>query len=445
MNLTSRPLVIDRHQIARRAALAAAVIFVATSCGTTASSPESNAHLTKGWNSGLTDTEVRVGFAYFAGGKGKATDEPTGASDPAVAQTLAVIDHINAQGGAAGRTMVPVWHRYQFDAASADAEGQALCTDFTQDREVFVSGTADSSLMQECFAAQGVPQVVDAVTAAGATFDRDPYLVSTPVLSLTRLMRSQVEVLAAHDFFQPDAKIGFFAFDSPEFVDAEEQGLKPALSAHGLSVAEEFLLSRPETPADVAETLAQVASAGLKFRDAGIDHVIFLGGSPQFMIDAEKQGYRPRYAISTWDYPSDLRANGVPEEQLHNAAGIGYSPAKDIADYKTQAHPPGRQQCLAIMSAHDLHPKSGVDEAGMLSICDQVFLIKDALESAEKPVNGDTFMKAVYQLGDGFTPASTWQVDYSEESRDGVAAVRYLEYGTECQCFRYAGDPVDAE
>ncbi|NEE04366.1 ABC transporter substrate-binding protein [Phytoactinopolyspora halotolerans] len=428
------------------AALAGTVVLVAAACGTTTSStPEATGDPVDAWTSGITDSEVRIGFEYFGEGNGRATDEPDLASNPTAAYVEALVAHINDDGGIGGREIVPVWHRIQRDATSADVEEQALCTDFTQDRPVFLAAAGDTDITRRCFAAEGVPHVVTTASAPASTFDDDSYLVSAPTLNLTRLMRTQVEVLAGHGFFQPDATIGFFSFDAPEYVDARDHGLEPALEEAGLTIAEEALITRPEKPEDVADTLAQVAGAVLKFRDAGVDHVIFLGGSPQFMIDAQKQGYRPRYAISSWDYPASLHESGVPVEQLSGAAGAGYSPARDVADREAAMQPPARQECLDILAAQNLHPETAADEADMLSRCDQLFLIKAALEAAEEPASGHAFMEGISGLGDSFSSASTWDTRYDEAHRDGVASVMYLEFADACECFRYAGDAISVE
>lgn len=431
-----------------RVAVIAAAASLAAACGTTAdapSAPKRDDGLAKGWTNGITDTEVRIGLVHIGEGKGNVTDEPD-PSESYVAQLRAVIDDVNANGGVGGRKIVPVWHRTQADAASGDAEAQSLCSDFTQDRPVFISGYARDDLAQQCFAAKGVPQVdPEADEIAQSNFDNDPYLVTTPILNTTRLMRVQVDSLIANDFFQPNAKIGFFVTDTQGNLEAGEKGLKPALAKHRLSVAEEFRMSNLETQEDVAKLLAQVDNAVLKFRDTGITHVIFLGASPAFMLSAEKQNYRPHYAISTWDWPVSLPDNGVVPAQLLNAAGIGYFPAKDVVDYKTAGDSPVRQHCLDVMAKKDIRPESGSDEAQLLYYCDQIYLIKQALEAAAKPVTGDTFMQAIHQLGKSFKPASTWRAIYSKDRRDGVAVVRYLKFTSDCSCFRYEGGDINVE
>lgn len=443
---TPRPL---RRSVGRAAAALATIGLVATACSTTASprssgsavsgSPAATGSLTKNWTQGITANQVRIGFSYNAFGPGNATAAPGHSTNPAVTGVTALVDYLNANGGIAGRQIVPVWHRYQLDSSTPDTEDQALCTDFTQDRPVFISTAGNTKLTEQCFADAGIPQVVIAADASQSTFDDDPYLVSTPQLNLTRTVDAEVQVLSSRGTLTPRAKIGLLAFDSPENNAAVQDGLKPALDEHGMSLAKEVYITKPTTPSEVADTLAQVSNSVLKFRSAGVDWVIFLGASPQFMIDAEKQQYRPNYVLSTWDYPADLVSNGVPKAQLAQIVGIGWSPLIDVS-HQTGAAAPGQVKCLDIMSGQHVTAKSADDQATLVRICDQLFLIKQAMESAAKPISGDTVTTALEQLGTTFQPASTWQVDYREGQRDGVSAVRYLHYVSGCACFEYDGN-----
>lgn len=429
-----------------------ATVLTLAACGTTtntgADEPTAtdDDRLDAGWAEGVTDAEVRIGMDYLATGSGSATDEPDPAEHPKTLIYQAVVDDINEAGGAGGRELVLVWHRFQADAASPDTEWQAECSDFTTDRPVFIVGNGGHQIVRDCFGTKGVPQVDAQLGIVGeTTFAADPYLVSVPGLAATRLLRTQVQVLHDQGFFQPGATIGFVMYDTPGYAEAEHEGLRPALAEYGLELAETVKVTKPEGADGVADTIAQIDGAVLKFRDKGVDHVLFLGPAPQFMVSAEQQKYRPRYGVaSDVVWAATLADSGVVPAQLRNVAGVGWAPAKDVADYKAALDSPAHTACLDVLAARDIIPKTGEDEAAALDICDQLYLIKAALDAAAEPLTGDSFMAAVDQLGDAFEPAATWAAEYGPQRHDGAAAVRYFAWDQGCECFAYQSDTVPA-
>lgn len=425
----------------------ATVALVAAACGTTAktttATPVSNG-LHKGWTAGITATEIKIGVTFLGTGNGNATDLPDPKVNTYAPQYQAFVDDINASGGVAGRKLVLVWHRYQADSASPDSENQAECSDFTQDRPVFIATDAADSILRQCFGSLGIPQVASQLgVVPQSVYDSDPYLVSTPNLTSTRLAQTEVEALVANNFFSANAKLGVLTFDSPADTEAIDKGLTPALAKHGLTATETLQISIPKKQSDISKILAQIDSAVLKFRDKGIDHVIFLDGpSPAFMIAAEKQQYRPHYAVSTNDWPAYLTDNGVAEAQLRNVVAVGWAPAQDVTDYKDALTSPARHHCLDVLAKRDIAPKSQDDEAEMLFYCDQFRLIKLVLDTAAAPLNGDTFMRAMDDIGTSFQPASSWSAKYAADHRYGAASVRYIRWDGGCSCFAYVGDEI---
>ncbi|MGW1616744.1 hypothetical protein ACWCQZ_46630 [Streptomyces sp. NPDC002285] len=392
----------------------------------------------------MTDDEIKVGLTFGGSGKGKANDLPDPKVDVTAPMYEAIIDDINARGGAGGRKIVPVWHRIQVDAPSQDAEYQSQCGDFTQDREIFISASSDHDLTLACFGAEGIPQVLTDLSHVlhQATFDNSPYLTTVPELTAERTARAQLDALVEHGVLTPDTKVGFLGFDRPEVAEGLKKGLEPALERHRAELTDTALITASTDLKDVTKALEQVKSAVLKFKSKGVDLVIAQGPTPAFMTTAEKQKYRPYYAIASPEWATYLPQNGVAEAQLRNVVGVGWVPAQDVADYKPALRSSTRQQCLNVAEEHDVELPDAATEAMMLRYCDQFHLIKQVLDTAAKPLTGDSFMQSLHKIGDTFRPASTWSAHYSGTRRDGASSVRYFAYSGDCRCFAYSGKKI---
>jgi hypothetical protein len=216
-----------------------------------------------------------------------------------------------------------------------------------------------------------------------------------------------------------------------------DRAIEAALARHGLKLTSHVSVPPVYTISDAAAQQPYDNNAVVRFRTAGVTHVLFNSAIPQWFLNAaDSQHYRPRYGFSTNDSPYVLvqQPGGPPQEQLQNSVGVGWNPGLD--GIRAPLSPAGRQ-CLDLMKAKGV--TSGTPSP--LVMCDQVSLLVKAATTS-RSVGGASLMSGIDRLGQ-FTPASGFRDSYGPRwLRDGAAAAAPFAYDTACNCFRYTSAPT---
>ena len=403
---------------------------------------------------GISDTTIEVGIPFAdtaaynttasaLGGTGGfyETDDPKGIQN-------AVIDYMNSTGGIAGRKVVPVWFEVKVQNAVTEEgrtqDAQAACAAFTEDRQVFAivgSGQWTEDNIIEC-AARTKTLYIDQRVAAGTGVwvsekrfreVADYYYTLTGMLA-DRRERAMAEGLNRQGFFRPDTKVGLLTSDSPSVRDGVDRSMKPYLQAHGIPFDEAVY-------PDVIESPWQTYV--LRFRDAGVTHVIFSAAGSEgmpgllFMRAAEDQLWRPQYGISSLPAPW-LTAN-APKEQLRNAKGIGWIPG--LLTEPTTAVSPNDATCRQIMK------KGGYPEDLLIgaAFCDFFFFLRAGLERASA-LTPAGFASAVAGLGTSWQSVRTFGglTRFGPERHDASEMIRNFAWNETLGRFDYTSDPYSA-
>jgi hypothetical protein len=378
-----------------------------------------------------------------------------------------LIDDLNAHGGIAGRKIVPVFHAV--DATSndtADARGEAICADFTQDHHVFVAFTgSEPAAMLTCLMKAGVVVVQDDLSLADSqTFTDNPYYVMVSELSIDRLARTEVSALSAQDYFSgwdpalgaarpTKGKVGVITWDLPAFVRTTKNVLVPALAKAGYppDAADTVYIAPPQRTSDEGAAAAAVSNAVLKFRSDGVDHVIVFDSSALltlfFLENAQSQHYFPRYGVSSQNGPQALLDSGaVQKEQLRGSVGIGFVPVIDITPSEDPDSGPlandSRRRCIKLMTDHGQKFSDANAEAVALTLCNVWWFTRDVFNHAGGALNRAGFLKAVSALGTSFESGLTFGTRFSDTQHDGASMVRYYGYDEACGCMHYRGGNI---
>jgi hypothetical protein len=188
-----------------------------------------------------------------------------------------------------------------------------------------------------------------------------------------------------------------------------------------------------------------MAGAVLELVQRGVDHVTFLTttGFPPglFMLQATKQGYRPRYGLSTQDAVAVVKQDlPDPRGQLHQSLIVGWFPEADVSDYEAVANSqPAQSRCLRVLASQGLRP-TDANSTGLLDFdCDAVWYLEAAMTRGGG-ITASALMAGVTALGSSYQPAATFAVDTSRR-RDGVARVRLAGFIDACTCLRYISPP----
>jgi hypothetical protein len=349
------------------------------------------------------------------------------------AQTIA--SYINSHGGLLGHPLKLVY--YDYSAGSSDGvNAQAACAAFTEDNHALaamgVAGMADA--FHACAAKRGMLVLSDGDLKSSSFLRKYPTSLLISDMALDRKYRGEVLALKANGFFPPGAKVGILSLDEANDIEAVQRGMKPALASIGVKDPLEIRVST-----DAQQQTTQISSAVLRFRSAGVTHIVFARPSAYlFAQDAQAQSYFPKMGVDSRQSPALLMQGSTPQQQLVNTVGIGYQPVQDV----DAAHDPGP------VSAYESLCKKLYDAAGQgwgtnrlamgtaLYICDELFFVRDAFARSTS-LTTQSFLAGVASLGSSYQSPLTFSTRFSASQHDGAMSYRYLRYSTGCSCFAY--------
>jgi ABC-type branched-subunit amino acid transport system substrate-binding protein len=367
------------------------------------------------------------------------------------AQARAVMRWVNENGGIAGHPLRVRLLTYDPSGGSGFAAAfSPVCAAAAAGAKplAVLAPLEDAKVQTECLASRGLLLVGDG-PAAG---DADVYqqagnsLFAPGSMSLDRIAREEAQTLKDRGFLTRGSRVGIVRIEGSAFSRVSKSTLRPAIEAAGGRVAAEAVVPHPYAVTDVPAVLAAVRAAVLQLRTAVVDRVVMLDAdgivAPLFMRVAERQAYRPRYALNSTMSPATLVAQ-APLEQLAGAVGVGYSPELDVAkaDIPDSAD---RALCSSIYkdASVDLGGDGVVGRYAAAALCGQLLTVRAALAGVDNPTPSRL---ATELAGLGPAPgilALASRLDAAHH--DGAAVVRPLGFDESCNCMRYAGDARDA-
>jgi ABC-type branched-subunit amino acid transport system substrate-binding protein len=414
---------------------------------------------------GVTASSIFVGIPYKE--NGDAANKALGAgaitTGDEKADAQAVIDDINARGGVAGRKLVPVFHAY--DAQSTDTyadQDQAACADFTQDHHVFaVAGLGDTDTFFNCMNNAG-SMIIDSgpiIYPDLATFARYPYYFELSTLSQERMMADEVNALQRQRYFsgwdfnlaQPGpgkAKLGVLSVDTPQWNRPLQHVLLPALAAAGYAVnpADVVRVHDPASTAEDGQTVTDVQSAVLKFRQDNVSHVVILDANGSVMLlfagAARGQSYYPRLGVNSATGMQALYDAGVVQsKQLSGAVGLGWLPTIDLSAQAGDRYAnSSTKHCLQVIEKRTGQTFTSTNAAGAaLSYCDRLYLLADAVNAAGSVIDRDTVRATIQAMGSRFVPAGAPSAFFSPSRHDAIETGFDMKWDSVCACTKYAG------
>jgi hypothetical protein len=389
---------------------------------------------------GVTDKEVKVGFVLLQTEKLQKTlgfTLPPEGDREAQIQELA--DEVNATGGIAGRKMVPVIRPFEA-LTDSQATEEKLCKAFTQDDQVFavVLQGQFQSTVRSCYAqAQTLMLDTTAFPLDQESFEEyAPYLWQPSYPEYGQLNGAMVRDLADGGFFD-DAELGVVGIDNEQNRRVFDEQIAPALDDVGVD------------PVDVRWIDASNSStlqtgqdqAVLAFKDDDVDRLLVVGGSrlASFMMaTAQKQQWFPRFALSTWDSP-DFGIRNYPDS-MKGAAGVSVMPGFDVADDQYE-FPAGEaeEQCLEVLGRTGDSFPTRANARNQLMWCDAAFLLRDAFEGSDGPVNAEAFQEGVADLGEDYDSAAVYESAFVDAGFTGSIGFRRMLYEESCNCMVLEG------
>lgn len=419
---------------------AAAAATPATTAAPAADTNTKSVIPTTGDAPGVTDASVKIGFIGVVA-RGGSSVASTVAGDEQK-QVQAIVDWANANGGVAGRKIVPVYKEMNV-SGNTFQQAPVICASLTEDEKVFAVVLLGHPILsdRECYAKKKT-LILD-----GANFpflqkvfnDLSPYFLNIANPSLDRSTPAMVREAKARGYFD-NAKVGIFTFNTPESKAYIDTSIVPELAKIGV------------TPTDIAYSgndspltfFRDAATAVGKFQAKGIDHVIMLGSGglgPVFALAAEAQQFFPRYLLNSNETPRFLadipKGPGTQPLQpgtLKGAISIGFTPYQDTEDIQHPFPEPNSPEatCVAAYRDKGVFFTSRNNARYALSYCDAVFFLQAAGKGLEKNFTVQSVVASAENLGSNLKSASAYKVNFSKAQHDAGAGYRVYKFDPGC-------------
>jgi hypothetical protein len=346
-----------------------------------------------------------------------------------------IVAWVNAHGGLGGKKVQVVFHGTNPLSGSFPSQAEAACTFFAEDAKVAaVISTAilpDDS-MPACFARKNTPLVWSyQYLLPRGTFEKYPNTLYMPHNIGSDRMGFYAGALKSSGFFEPGAKYGIVRYDTAVHKEFADRVIRAGMAKLGLKVTDEAALTKPQSAGDAGATANQAAGAMVRFKNSGIDHILWVpsGGAIPLVWapTADTQKYFPRSAFTSLDIPNFVDDN-MSADQLKRAIVIGWMPPNDT--YGKYLPKPKQY--------NDCKQASGVPDnmSGGAQLCDGLFFLKAAFDKT--PQYGVAGLrKAVESLGTGY--ASPWTIStlLKPGRHDGATSYRLMQFNPACTCFNY--------
>jgi hypothetical protein len=363
----------------------------------------------------------------------------------------ALVASLNQNGGLVGRKVAVDY--YTFDSTSSDynTQANAACAHFTQDNPVPV--VLDLALgnafgMAACLAKDGVADF--GLGTSDTVGDNAVGLYAAPdSMTSSRRYPAVITGLNTTGYLTSRNKIGVLLENCPYLQRAYEQTVLPQISRLGLTLVDTEDIDCTTGFSSAGPASAAIQSAVLRFRSHGVDRLLMVSDFEQVTLllmanDAESQGWRPGYMLSSTAQTEVMRPN-IASGQWPQLHGIGWSPGLDIDD-PHQPLPPADQRCI------DLIKNGGVTVSGWQNIyvatteCSDILFLGASLQGSAGNAHGSALMAAVDALGSSFVAPGIVEgrTFFGPSRRDGPAAVAPFAYVAACNCMNYTGGAFTA-
>jgi hypothetical protein len=381
-------------------------------------------------------------------------------SSPTLAETTrALYAHIayyvNANGGLAGCPIQFVYYNFQFsDRAGESDNSQNECTAFTEDNHVFaeLNQSNENSTLISCLARKHT-----VIVYGGGLQSRPipsdytryaPYLYQLAYVNPYRLGPT-VDMLNRAHFFGANpasAKVGILLADDGTGTNRHlvEALWKPALAKLGIKNPMVFDFFQCQSVYGCATTTSDFSAAVLRFRQAGVDHVLFTpdGGDAVFFFFqvAHSQKYYPRYGLTSASGPGLF--NTEPKDEQGRAMAVSWSADDLFPNFAAiLAGAPmnsTKARCQAMLkqfypSFYQLY----------YELCDEVFFLTDALKGSPT-ISAAALRAGANRLGATFPMACGYGNAYfgPPDHYDAATTARVIQWSTATQSWSYVTGPV---
>jgi hypothetical protein len=358
----------------------------------------------------------------------------------------ALVRYFNAHGGIAGHRVTLVEYTLQTTHSDWRVDAEAACADFTQDHHVQVAlstvgGGVFLDNYQACLQHAGVPDIHFGSVGGKQSFDQFPMMFGSVFAAVDDAAANQLNQLHSSGYLTPKNKIGVVMENCNYDTFAYSHTVAPLAKQLGLNIVRTQSVNCLNGYGDVGAFAAQVQSAVLPFRSAGVDRVMFLSTWESLALlffdkQATSQSYPVGYALTS-NAAIAVNASNFSPTSLAHMQGVGWWPAADID--KAPVTPPAAR-CNAMAAAEGLDAGSSANRVLIDLVCDPFLMLEAALGHVPATVSAPAVVAAVEGLGRSFASSTTigGATALSATHRDQVVTYQRFGYQASCSCFRYS-------
>ena len=358
------------------------------------------------------------------------------------AQIAALVEWVNARGGIAGRQIEAKVHVFDAITDGPIAE-EALCNAITQDDKAFavvLTGQFQENA-RPCYANANTLMLdgtLYPIDVKGYD-DLAPYLWSPFLPTYDDLITGLAASLIDGGWFE-DATVGVIAIQSELSQRVYDEQFLPLLTQAGIDVVSYNTID----PTDGASFDNDQLQAIVNFKEAGVDHVVAIGGSrlvSWFINTSITQNFEPRYAMSSYDSP-DFNVFNY-SDKLGGAQGVSVTPGFDIRQDQWPYPAEGAEsECVEVFTNAGLAADDRQTVRTGLIYCDALRLLETAGESATE-LSATGLGEAIWAIGDSFDAASTYGVEFEPGQYAGGDLYVNISFDEGCGCLEVDGPVVD--
>ncbi len=397
---------------------------------------------------GVTDKTIKIGFNHSAPlGPAFALVGFGGTPEGENTERIiidALVKHMNAHGGLAGRKIVPIYYEYDAtDSDSWDVVAEQACQKFINDEKVFavVAGhVGGTDALAACMAKGKTPLVQQNQWPYDGKYFKDyaNYLYQPSRMRPERWVPAYIAGLKDAGYFNAGYKLGLMRFDEPVF-DRIATLIKSELKKRGLVLTSEAVIGTPHSVSAFGQMSTEISSATLRFRQDGVTHVIFdewAGQMPFFGLTiADQQDFRPRYGFTSVNLTNTQALQHEPS-QLNGSVVVSWLPGQDVGKADDPRRGGAHARCAKIFTDAGIAPNRLYNG----TFCDSLFFLDQALSTTNN-ITPTGLGAASAKLGTSYDSPYTWDTKLELGRPDGGSAVRLGKYVEACTCYRYiSGD-----
>lgn len=364
----------------------------------------------------------------------------------------ALVSAYNDKGGIARRKIVPIYADTDTASNRWDADFAAACAKFTQDNRVAaVLGYVFSfqAVLEDCLKRNGILHLSTTFNVPDdEMMRRYPNLFALAVPRVERRSIAKIDGAMATGVLKRSNRFGVLYDKCPQTTRSWQRTVLPYIKNKGLTLAgaESFICANGAS--DNTQAIREIQSAILRFRTANVDTVMIHGVSEfppllLFSTEAESQGWRPTYIVSSL-FQAAVAQGQIPQSQARNVHGYGWMPSQDVMPAKWPPMTASAKRCLSMVRGQGVEPTTAIDYALVFSTCEALFVYERALKATAGREGLSAVVPKIESIGTTFQ--STINLEgrsvITHAVRDAPARYRYFAWNDDCDCYTYRGSSV---